>query len=678
MGCWRYLLLLAVVFKGICTFDTLVSKGVVFATHGKVAFSAKTHTLALSFDTFQVLRQLQLLSKRAATIAVIARESHDPLASKFQHESLKIAESINITINDFVDFAITFSESANIKGGEVTREKRSNLLGYLTATTLGLITDEELEDLVKQVNSETSNTHTVLNKIISHLSVTDLQLTRLTNAAAQVQTAMEGLTHHIRKTDEIMASLRTDIVLAQSLNFLSFAALDIQSEVQKIITAIEGQIQTLRVSPLFLPPGEFLSILGKLQDEVSLLRPPTFKYLPFFYDISKVVVQKSGTKFLFFVRIPLKSDDQDFDLFKVTPVWHPFSNGTWSRKLQTEDKFLAARTDLKLFAVLPDLSNCVDSRSLTVCTPISRSTSGSVHNCLISLFTNSTSAEADCPFLLKSSYSPYFLNNGKTWIATSPTDVVANEVCPASTRSIKIPKGLSEVTLGDNCKLIGDQFQIEPHVNSQQAEREILFLKDYSCPVLPTPTRLQGTLNELKLDRVSTFSHAQIALLDTHSRINVHKQMPYRNLFISIFVLLIFAITAFAVKCLWGFRNSFASISLNAFRTQGGGRDREGGNPRVTQSRQTQPLSKPRTPPPTPQTQCSGLAPRLSSPVPKKREQTPHPSRLNVPAFPASTSQPRFSRISPITCDDVAYCEMVILVIAMAVCLWLTFCLLSF
>ena len=40
--------------------------------------------------------------------------------------------------------------------------------------------------------------------------------------------------------------------------------------------------------------------------------------------------------------------------------------------------------------------------------------------------------------------------------------------------------------------------------------------------------------------------------------------------------------------------------------------------------------------------------------------------------------KPRFSRISPITCDEVAYCEVVILVIATVVCLWLSFCFLPF
>ena len=147
-----------------------------------------------------------------------------------------------------------------------------------------MATDDELADLAEQINKDSENTHTMINQIISHLQVTDSQLERLTKAASQVETAFKALTHHVRKTDTVLANMKTEVVFGQTLNFLAFAALETQAEVQKIISAIEMMVQTMRVNPLFLPPKVFSETLVKLQDEVRLFRPPTANYLPFFYD----------------------------------------------------------------------------------------------------------------------------------------------------------------------------------------------------------------------------------------------------------------------------------------------------------------------------------------------------------------------------------------------------------
>ena len=410
-----------------------------------------------------------------------------------------------------------------------------------------------------------THTHKVLNQVISHLEVTDKQLGRLGKATNKIELAYQGLTHHIRQTDKLLASLNRDIVLSQSINFLAFAAMNLQSEVAKVLNAIESQVETFRLSPVFLPPNEFLQILVTLQDHVKLLFPPTPKYLSSFYDVSKVIVRRTGDKFMFLVRIPLKSDELKFDLFKLTPLWHSAPNGSaWSRRVDIENDFLAVRKDSKYFTPLKDLGQCVGSRSLTVCTP--KYGFASPHNpeCLMALYKNHATVSSMCSFKYKDDYSPSFVKVGNSWISSSPRALQASEVCPTKSRRIKIPAGISQLAAHDSCQIVGDSFKLPSFVNSQQEVSIITIFPALDFPDLPTPTELKDTLKVLHLGKIDTFSHTQIALLASQSKITPHKLFPYRNTLIAILVTICVIGLCVVGRCIFSYARTCDLTSLVA------------------------------------------------------------------------------------------------------------------
>ena len=518
---------------GVGVSCTIVNHGVVFEEYGDLAFSSQTHTLGLVLETTNITDRLTRLSKLVHTAGEVAQEKVDTLTPYFVSETIKIAKTINETERDLSNFIRSFSDTSRND-----RVKRfTNLMGYFIGSSLGLATDSEIQDLVKQINQEHTDTHKVLNQVISHLEVTDKQLDRLGKAATQIELAYIGLAHHIRGTDQLMAKLNRNVVLSQSINFMAFAAMNLQAEVAKVLNAIENQVETFRLSPIFLPPDEFLKILVTLQDHVSLLFPPTPRYLSSFYDISKVIVKKAGTRFMFLVRIPLKSDPLKFDLFRLNPLWHSAPNGSaWARKIVLEEEYLAIRKDSKYFTPLKDLGQCAASRSLTVCSPKHGFGAPGKVDCMLALFKNDPSVDSVCQFLYKDGFSPSFVKIGSSWIASSPRTLQANEVCPDKSTVFKIPAGISQITMRDRCQIVGNDFQLPSFLSTQQEDRLIHIIPPLDFPKMPTPTQLQDTLKIMKLDKIGSFTHTQIALIGKHSGIEAHKEFPYRNSIIIILV----------------------------------------------------------------------------------------------------------------------------------------------
>ena len=208
------------------TIDTVISRGVVFSKIGQVAFASKTHTLGLSLDLDHINAHLIKMAKTAMVTANTVVRFENPLTPYFNKEVARVARTINSTMLDLNDFATTFDPR------EARRQKRyTNLLGWAASTVLGLATEEELADLASQINENQENTKTMINKIISHVTLTDRQIERLTKATTQVEMAYEALTHHVRKTDKVLANMQTEVVFGQKLNVLVFAALETQAEV---------------------------------------------------------------------------------------------------------------------------------------------------------------------------------------------------------------------------------------------------------------------------------------------------------------------------------------------------------------------------------------------------------------------------------------------------------------
>ena len=512
---------------------TIVNQGVIVEHYGDLAFSSQLHSVALTFNVQNITNQLGRLSKLVVAAANVAQEKPDTLTPYFVTETMKIARVINETGKDVQNFVRSFSDTSKKE-----RAKRyTTLLGYFAGSILGLATDSEIDDLVSQINKEQTNTHSVLNQVISHLEVTDKQLDRLGKATNQIELAFIGLAHHIRQTDTLMTQLNKDVVLSQSINFMAFAAMDLQAEVSKILNAIESQVETFRLSPVFLSPDQFLEVLVKLQDSVALLFPPTPRFLSSFYDVSKVMVKKMGTRFIFLVRIPLKSDTLKFDLYRLNPLWHSAPNGSaWARKVDLDSDYLAVRKDSKYYTPLKDLGQCAASRSLTVCTPKHGFATSSNVDCMIALFRNDPSVNSVCPFSYKEKYSPSFVKVGNFWIASSPHALQANEVCPSKSTVISIPAGVSRIVMKDNCQIVGDEFRLPSFITSQQRDITIDIIPPLDFPDMPSPSQLQSTLKELKLDRIGSFSHTQIALIANQARITPHKLFPYRNVIIAILV----------------------------------------------------------------------------------------------------------------------------------------------
>ena len=532
---------LLVFFSCVCVgLGSVVNFGVVFEWWGKLAFSSQTHTVGLVLDTSNISRQLDNLSDIVLTTGTIAGQNRCNLTKYFVAEVEKIASNINDTRLDVSDFLQSFSETS--------RQKRSNRFsnraGYVVGSSLGLATDSEINDLVSQINAEHTHTYKVLNKFISSLDVTGKQLHRFRMATNKIELASQGLTHHINQSDMIMASLDADIVLSQTLNFLAIAAMNLQSEVAKMLNALENQVETFRLSPVFLPPNELIKILRVLQDQddVRLLFPASPKFLSSFYDVSKVIVRKSGTQFLFLVRIPLKSDQLMFDLFRLTPLWHSAPNSSaWSRRVEIENDYLAVTQDSTYFTPLKDLGQCVGSRSLTVCTPKYGFSNPRNTDCIMSLYKNYETVSSLCSFSFKADYSPSFVKVGNSWISSSPSELQANEVCPKTNpRMITIPAGISKIPANDSCQIVGDLFKLPSFIASQHENNDdinIIPLTDF--PVMPSPLELKDTLKILHLEKMDSFTHTQIALLASQSKTTPQKLFPYRNTIIAILITLI-------------------------------------------------------------------------------------------------------------------------------------------
>ena len=481
---------------------SVVRQGVLFQTQGDLAFSSTTHSLGLIFDVSNITRQLAFLSTFTEKLVQVANTNVTSLTSYFTAEIIQIATLINSTIKDINDFVTSFP-------AEEMGTKR------FAGNVLGLATDNEIDDLVNQIKNLTGG-HVVIDKVVSYLEVTDKQLDRLNQALYRVTIASTGFTHHIKKTDDVMAKVHTDTVMAQTINFLLFAAMDIQSEVAKLLTAIETQEQTRTPSTVFLPPDTFLSVLVTLQDHVNLLFPASYKFIPSFYDISNVITKRIGNKFIFFIRIPLKFSEEIFDLYYLTAMWHKQVGSDWARKLILEEPYLAVSRDMRLSMILPNLNTCVQSRTMTVCTPTMELDQDG--GCVMDILRRKEPNNAICRFVYTSNYSPSFHKVGDGWVVTSPIELRVVQLCRNSPpkKSSIIPAGISKLPMKDMCRIVGASFSLPPFISNQHQNLEVEIDHSHApFPSLPSPYQLKRTLKKLNLQHTDIFTHTQLVLLAT-------------------------------------------------------------------------------------------------------------------------------------------------------------------
>ena len=216
---WR-IIPLFVLFSS--AFAYTVSNGVYFSEPEMAVTVTATHNIVLKLNTTRGLERIAQV--RQSLIDAVNSSPHaHPFTSHFTSELQGLLRTLN-----------TYQQTlqAYIKTGQAAsrRPKRTPLIGHLVATVFGLPTNDEIDDLVSQINQHEKKEKAVINKVVSTLSVTDRQVSRLTKASEKAALAVTALRGHVKKIDSNLAKLDTNLILVESLNFLEFS---VEKTIQK-------------------------------------------------------------------------------------------------------------------------------------------------------------------------------------------------------------------------------------------------------------------------------------------------------------------------------------------------------------------------------------------------------------------------------------------------------------
>ena len=472
-----------------------VRPGLLFINQSAMAFSSKSHTLVIEYDADKVISNLGLVESNLARAESLVTQSGTPLAGYFLQETKEVGKIVRNTRAYLEDFLQKHRQSF------ATRIKRSsfNPLGWLLENLLGVATTDEVRTLQELVGSQGRSTANYINKLVSHISVADKDIMRLSNSVHKSRAALMAIDKKLGNLDAVVRNITEDIVLSQAINYFGFCSNEISLETERLVSALQSTLLSGKISSLFLRPRTLLGFLQKLQQRVDLLWPVTDEHLTKYFDVMRVQVKVVVNRIFFLVDVPLRDSQGNYQLYEAKKFWSPIANSTsWARRIVTEHNFLAVSPDDKQFLLFEDLRGCLDARGLLVCREGRPVWSSDTNSCLIDLYLDRNVASDSCTHEINLKFNADFLQLRDMWLASTSSPLKMKKVCKEGSSEIIVSKGVSLIkNNGTDCEVYGNNVKLISHFVEGQSKiiLEVPEVLEFQFPNLTKELREGGSLD---------------------------------------------------------------------------------------------------------------------------------------------------------------------------------------
>ena len=644
----------------LLNYSLSVPSGVYFEKLATLVHSSEHHNVVLRLEFGPVLDNLHNLDRKLQDAI-----KHVNSTSPFYHHFAQLMVSLRINLKTLrtqtLDFFETFEGYVPEKQG---RQKRSNILGTLTARVLGLVTDDDLQSIIDTVNANSHKEEGIVNRVVSTMKITTTHLRKVDLAINKANLAVTSLRNHFNKLDTHMAQLNSAFVLAEALTFFTASVNTVERTVRQTLLDLQEVRLTGKVSSSLLPPSKLQKMLQNLLSyQLSLVFPPTVNYLPSYFRICSAVVEMSKLQFLIVVRVPLQTDSK-YDLYRVRPFAVPYSNSRWSRRVTDVQEYFGIRADRKIALTLNNLGNCISAGDRFICAPLSHFISTTQQTCPIALFQESESIDKLCNFEYSYEIPTEFVKISDGWVGTSHSAQKAEQVCRNYTRSITIPAGLSSIPVEAGCKIITPDFVLPPFGLEGTTNSTIKVLTP-PMNVTPLEHLKLDPLAKLKLQNLKPFKASELKFLKLRQAIYPETYWTSSNSsHLALTIVISFGLIAVAAYLTFLKCRSRMFVTNVQVRSPSGMRNHARLSPMNLLNRLPRNFSTARPPMPTPDASTSS-SPNNSTfdrastpfeptpPLPATRAPTPFPSNAR------NTLQVPTVSISPPEAVEPLYLEMV-------------------
>ena len=126
-----------------------------------------------------------------------------------------------------------------------------------------------------------------------------------------------------------------------------------------------------------------------------------------------------------------------------------------------------------------------------------------------------------------------------------------------------------KLTAKDSCHIAEIVLKVPSFINRQQEIGVITIFPPLDFSEMPSPLELKDTLKIMHLEKIDSFTHTQIALLASQSKITPHKLFPYRNTIIAILVTISIIGLCIIGKCIFNSVRTCGRSNLLPIRVPG-------------------------------------------------------------------------------------------------------------
>ncbi|KAG8244431.1 hypothetical protein J6590_022347 [Homalodisca vitripennis] len=465
-------------------------RGVVFEKEGDVLLTDSHWTIVLQYNLTEVEEENQKLSslltrvkgqydKLFQDLLSLNVSMHSPvreLEAGFRYEYVSLQQLV-------ADYVTQTSDLVSLLPSTRQRRGLIDVGGQVLNFLFGTVTDSDLEFTNNRINeienlsddlfhdtkdqitilgnmqSEISTHSRAINKVISTLKEYDhvMHITMARNYIGELMQANQMRT--------LLKYLKLSTALAEDKDAINLAV----QKMTRLHLAIED-LAAGRMTSNLLPPHQFLKVLTSVE---SVIPPPEKLFLDVklenlhnFYKIATIQANVTKSQLRVLIRLPLKNDNQLFEIFNVIayPVYDP-SLTKWV-KWDVADQKLVISKDRQTYSLYsPDVfaRECKFGK-LTVC-PLSGALL-SVYkrpNCVVNLLMKEHVTLCSRN-LISGLQFPVLIRTPTRWLYTTSeeTKVILNcfgRDANPNVSAITL-KGEGEIPKHDRCDLIADGYRV--------------------------------------------------------------------------------------------------------------------------------------------------------------------------------------------------------------------------
>ena len=433
------------------TQNTFISQnGIIFQKLGKVDFITVFHNLVISFNSTSIIDSGNNLFEIMNASKTLVNSEDDHYLKHYYKIMLQ---------NIMIEFKATFD-----------KYKR-----YINNTIYNNV--ENFDNIIQKIENNNNNTSDEINIIDSYVSKLNINignLSKIEQAIYRAKLTYRVLAAHYTNNSHSLYNVSRETIMSFSLTSFEFCLRDFNEEIEQILYKLDSILTTNKNSILIITPYYFQKFLNTLQNNLNLLYPATYKFIPKYYDICESVVRKKNNILYFIIKIPTKYK-YEYDLFYMYYMSIPIINlPGWSRTVNNENKknFLAISTDRLTYTILNNIKDsCISSKICNSNQQIQKTSSNINQDdecLLLSYLDNKNEEDIDtkCKFVYNNNNNndddknAEFVIIDNFWIGSILKDNVritkhCNDNQPSS---FNINKGIVKIPVSSNCTFDGSTF----------------------------------------------------------------------------------------------------------------------------------------------------------------------------------------------------------------------------